>query len=182
MPPQRRKRSVSPTSSGTQQRQRTAGPEIEQAAAEESAHSAHSMGEHVEGAGGQDVAGAPQEAAADVPHSHGGTDNWWLDVGGMQRPETLPEYVQISSSTGNVMYDSLPLVALKFAVRNRGLSGVGQKAILVQRLMENDLAAAAEHVSDMQPPQQLPLYVPLSQETGNVVYNAFTEVALRNVA
>ena len=32
---------VSPT--GRQQRQRTAGPEIEQAAAEESAHSAHSM-------------------------------------------------------------------------------------------------------------------------------------------
>ena len=106
MPPQRRKRSVSPTSTGRQQRQRTAGPEIEQAAAEESAHSAHSMGEHVQGAGGEAVAGAPQEAAADVPHSHGGTDNWWLDVGGMQRPETLPEYVQISSLAGNVMYNS----------------------------------------------------------------------------
>ena len=111
MPPQRRKRSVSPTSTGRQQRQRTAGPEIEQAAAEESAHSAHSMGEHVQGAGGQAVAGAPQEAAADVPHSHAGTDNWWEDVGGMQHPQTLPVYVPISRVTWNVMYNSLPLVA-----------------------------------------------------------------------
>ena len=80
------------------------------------------------------------------------------------------------------MYNSLPVVALIFSARNGGLSAVGQKAILVQRLQENDLAAAAEHASATQPPQQLPLYVPLSQETGKVMYNAFPELALKNVA
>ena len=87
MPPHRRKRSQSPTSSGRQQRQRTAGHEIEQAAARESAQSAHSMGEHVQGAGGQAVTGAPQEADADVPQSHAATENWWEDVSEMQRPQ-----------------------------------------------------------------------------------------------
>ena len=78
MPPHR--------TSGRQQRQRTAGPEIEQAAARESAHS-DSMGEHVQGSGSQAVAGAPQEADADVPQSHAATENWWEDVSEMQRPQ-----------------------------------------------------------------------------------------------
>ena len=51
--------------------------------------------------------------------------------GEMQRPQELPVYVPISRVTGNMMYNSLPVVALKFAARNRGLSAVGQKAILV---------------------------------------------------
>ena len=64
------------------------------------------------------MAGAPQEAAADVPHSQAGTDNWWEDMSEMQRPQTLPVYVPITRVTGNVMYNSLPVVALKFAARN----------------------------------------------------------------
>ena len=132
------------------------------------------------------MAGAPQEAAADVPQSHAATDHWWEDVSETQRPRELPVYVPISRVTGNAMYNSLPVVALRFAARNRGLSAVGEKLILVQRLQENDLAPAAEHVSDTQPPQQLPLYVPMSQETRNVMYHAFPELALtqplRNVA
>ena len=185
MPPQRRKRSQSPTSrlSGRQQLQRIVGPEIEQAAAGESAHSAHSMGEHAEEAGAQDMADAPQEAAADVPQSHAATDNWWEDVSETQRPRDLPVFVPISTVTGNVMYNnSLPVAALGFAARNRGLTAVGEKAILVHHLQENDLAPPAEDISDTQPPQQLPLYVPTRQETGNVMYSSFPDLALRNVA
>ena len=97
MPPRRRERRQSPTSSGRQQRQRTVGPEIEQAAAGETAHSAHSIGEHVKVAGAPEVAGAPQEAAADVPQSHAVTDNWRDDVSETQAPREGNLYVPIST-------------------------------------------------------------------------------------
>ena len=71
----------------------------------------------------------------------------WQAVG----TEAENEERAVAETKGNVMYSSLPLVALKVVARNRGLSAVGEKAILVQRLQENDLAAAAEHVSDTQP-------------------------------
>ena len=48
-------------------------------------------------------------------------------------------------------YDSLPMVELIVVARTRGLSTVGSTAIIVQRLREDDLAAAAEQVNDTQP-------------------------------
>ena len=73
----------------------------------------------------------------------------WQAVG----TEVENEEQAVAETKGNARYNSLPVVALKVAARNRGLSAVGEKAILVQRLLENDLtlSAAAEHVSDTQP-------------------------------
>ena len=67
------------------------------------------MREHVEEAGSPEVAGAPQEAAADVPQLRAATDNWWEDVSEMQAPRELHVYVPISTVTGklcNVQFSS----------------------------------------------------------------------------
>ena len=71
----------------------------------------------------------------------------WQAVG----TEMANEESAAAETKRNVMYDSLPLVDLRVVARSRGLSAVGEKAILVQRLREDDLAATAEQVNDMQP-------------------------------
>ena len=52
-------------------------------------------------------------------------------------------YVPISGVTGNVMYNAMATAAVRILATSRGLSTVGEKAILVQRLLFNDAAEQA---------------------------------------
>ena len=74
------------------------------------------------------------------------------------------------------MYNSLPVLALRFAARNRRLSPAGGHATPVQRLQEEDLATAAENLLVRDGGYMF------SRATGEVMYHEMPIEAMQEVA